>query len=318
MTFSTRSVLAVLTGFLAFDAGSALAQQYPEKPIEVIVGFSAGGGVDITARTLAPYLEKELGQPVVVVNKPGAGGAIAWTDVAQSKPDGYTLGSINYPAISGVTAKAGLAFDPIETFTFLGNVVLEPNVIAVPANSPHKTLADAIAFLKANPSGLSYGATGSTSLDGLTALAIETAAGVRFRVVNFEGGPDMITAALGGHIDALGLGVAEVLPYYKDGSLRVLGVGGSERSPYFPDVPTFAEQGYPIPINGSSRGLLMPAGADEAVVAKLRQAIEKAAAMPEYQEKSKGFGQDVAFSPGEEVAAAVKGQIEFLKNSLPK
>jgi len=318
MTDCLRRLVVAMTGLAVLGIGPALAQDYPNKPIEVIVGFSAGGGVDITARTLVPYLEKELGQPVVVVNKPGAGGALAWTDVVQAKPDGYTLGSINYPAISGVTATGGLPFDPTESFTFLGNVVYEPNVIAVPANSPHKTLGDVIAFLKANPSGLTYGATGSTSLDGLTALAIETAAGVKFRVVNFAGGPEMITAALGGHIDTLGLGVAEVLPYYKDGSLRVLGVGGQARSAYFPDVATFAEQGYAIPINGSSRGLLMPAGADEAVVSKLRQAIEKVSANPEYQQKSKGFGQDVLFDAGPNVQSSVKAQIEFLKNSLPK
>ncbi|QJP14054.1 tripartite tricarboxylate transporter substrate binding protein [Starkeya sp. ORNL1] len=312
------SVVAGLAGAAPIISAPAFAADYPTRPIQVIVGFSAGGAMDATIRTVAPTLEKILGQPVVVINKPGAGGAVAWTDVARSKPDGYTLGSVNYPAISGVTASGGLPFDPLTSFTFLGNVMVDPGIIVVPAKSPYKDMKEVVAYLKDHPGGLSYGATGSTSLDGLTALAVASKANAKFRVVNFAGTPEAVTAALGGHIDALGLATSEVLPFLKDGSVRVLGVGGTERSPLLPDVPTFAEQGFPLPINASSRGLIAPAGTDPAIIKKLQDAVKQATQMPEYVERAKQVSQNVTYSTPEDVKSTVATQIDFLKTSLAK
>jgi tripartite-type tricarboxylate transporter receptor subunit TctC len=316
MKTTMRVALAVAAGLMASTA--VFAAEYPDRPIQVIVGFSAGGAMDATIRTVAPTLEKILGKPVVVINKPGAGGAVAWTDVVRSKPDGYTLGSVNYPAISGVTASGGLQFDPLKEFVFLGNVLVDPGIIVVPAKSPYKTLGDVVAYLKEHPGGLSYGATGSTSLDGLTALAMSEKAGAKFRVVNFAGTPEAITAALGGHIDALGIATSEVLPFMKDGSIRILGVGGTARNPLIPDVPTFAEQGFPIPINASSRGFVAPAGTDPAIVKKLQDAIKAATQDQEYLDRAKQVSQSITYSTPEQVQAEVTKQIDFLRASLPK
>jgi len=297
---------------------AAFAADYPSRPIQVIVGFSAGGAMDATIRTIAPTLEKILGQPVVVINKPGAGGAVAWTEVARAKPDGYTLGSVNYPAISGVTASGGLPFDPLKTFTFLGNVLVDPGIVVVPTKSPYKTMGDVVAYLRKHPGGLSYGATGATSLDGLTALALGEKAGAKFRIVNFAGTPEAVTAALGGHIDALGLAVSEVLPFLQDGSVRILGVGGTERNALIPDVPTFAEQGFPIPINASSRGFVAPAGMDPAIVKKLQDAIEQATKDPDYLKRAKKVSQHITYSAPDAVSDEIANQINFLHASLPK
>lgn len=316
-----RSSVRLLTAIAALSwvlAAPVFAQDYPNRPIEVLVGYPAGSAVDTNVRTIAPALEKILKVPIVVQNKPGAGGAIAFNDVAKARPDGYTLGSVNIPAVSGLAGTDGLPFDPVEKFTFLGNMIYEPNVISVAKDSPYKTLGDMIAHLKENPSGISYGATGVASLDGLTALAVGKAAGVKFRIVNFEGSPDAIAALLGGHIDAMGMSVGEITPFMQDGSMRAMGVGGTERHPLLPDVPTFAEMGYPLAVNGSSRGLIMPAGADPAIVAKLRDAIKTAASDPEYLEAAKKQSQSVHFIPGEEIAASVKEQIAFIKTVFAK
>jgi tripartite-type tricarboxylate transporter receptor subunit TctC len=311
----TKYLLLGALASLTLSATFAHAE-YPDRPVQVIVGFSAGGGMDATIRTIAPTLEKILGQPVVVINKPGAGGALAWTEVARSKPDGYTLGSVNYPAISGVTASGGLPFDPLTSFEFLGNVMVDPAVTVVSAKSPYKSMGEVVSFLKANTGGLSYGATGTTSLDGLTVLAIAEKTGAKFRVVNFAGTPEQVTALLGGHVDAVGLAVSEVQPFMKD--VRVLGVGGPVRNPLLPDVPTYAEQGFPLPINESSRGFVAPAGVDPAILKKLRDAIQQATKDPEYQERAKKVSQQVTYRSPDEVRPAVTEQIDFLKTALKK
>jgi tripartite-type tricarboxylate transporter receptor subunit TctC len=317
MLHGIRLFLAA-AGMMTAVTAPALADDFPSRPIEVIVGFPAGSAVDTNIRAILPAMQKILKVPIVVDNRPGAGGAVGWNSLSKAKPDGYTLGSVNYPAISGVAGTGGMAFDPLEKFTFLGNMIYEPNVISVAKNSPYKSLGDMVAYLKQHPSGLSYGATGVASLDGLTALAVGNVAGVKFRVVNFEGSPDADSALLGGHIDAMGMAVSEIVPFMKDGSMRPVGVGGTERNPLLPDVPTFAEQGFPLAVNGSSRGFIMPAGGDPAVVAKLRDAIKAAAADPEYLATAAKMSQAVQFIPADQVAASVKQQIEFIKTSFPK
>jgi len=318
MMRSSARLLTVVAGLVLALTTLAVAQDYPSRPIEVIVGFPAGSAVDTNIRTILPAMQKILKVPIVVDNRPGAGGAVAWHALAKSRPDGYTLGAVNYPAISGVYATGGMAFNPLDKFTFLGNMIYEPNVISVARASPYKSVREIVAYLKDHPNGLSYGATGVASLDGLTALAVGKTAAVRFRIVNFEGSPDAVSALLGGHIDAMGMSVSEVVPFLQDGSMRPVGVGGNERNPLLPGVPTFAEQGFPLAVNGASRGFIMPAGADPATVAKLRDAIKTAAADPEYLETAKKMSQAVHFIPGDEVAAAIKQQIEFIKTTFAK
>jgi tripartite-type tricarboxylate transporter receptor subunit TctC len=290
--------------------------EYPDHPIQVIVGFSAGGGMDSTIRTIAPTLEKILGQPIVVINKPGAGGVLAWTEVARAKPDGYTLGSVNYPAISGATASGGLPFDPLKSFAFLGNVMVDPAVTVVPAKSPYKSMGDIVTYLKEHPAGLSYGATGSMSLDGLTVLAFAETAGAKFRIVNFAGTAEQATALLGGHVDAVGLAVSEVQPFLSD--VRVLGVGGRARNSLLPDVPTYAEQGIALPIDESSRGFVAPAGVDPAILKKLSDAIKTATQDPDYIARARKVSQQITYRAPEEVKSAIAGQLEFLNTSLKK
>lgn len=315
-----RTMMGLATAVLGLASvltGPAFAQDYPSRSIKVIVGFPAGSSIDVNIRTFTPTLEKILKVPVIVENRPGAGGAVAWTNVARSRPDGYTLGSVNYPAIAGVTATGGLSFDPAEKLTFLGNIIYEPNIIAVSKNSPYKSLAEMIEYLKAHPSGISYGSDGIASLDGLVAFAVGKSADVKFRSVNFSGSSDALVALLGGHVDAMGMAVSMAAPLIQSGEVRALGVGGDKRNALLPDVPTFAEQGVPLSVNASSRGFAMPAGADPAIVAKLREAIKSAAADPEYMTTAKKLSQAIGYLPPDTVRADIVKQIEFIHTVVP-
>ena len=317
MLRTTVRLLTAVVSLTAVLAGPVLAQDYPNRPIRVIVGFPAGSSIDVNLRTFAPALEKVLKVPIVIENRPGAGGAVAWTDVANAKADGYTLGSVNYPAIAGVTATGGLPFDPLGKFEFLGNIIYEPNIIAVGKSSPYKSLPEMVDYLKANPSGLSYGSDGIASLDGLVALAVGSRAGVKFRSVNFQGSSDALAALLGGHINAMGMAVSMAVPLIQSGDVRAMGVGGSERNPLLPDVPTFAEQGIPLDVNASSRGFITQAAVDPAVIAKLRDAIRTAHADPEYVANAKKMSQAIRHIPAEDVRADIQKQIEFIKTVVP-
>lgn len=318
MRVSRTMLGAVVIGFIvAFLAISpANAQKFPTRAIEIIVGFAAGGGTDLSFRNIAPPLEKELGVPVVILNKPGAGGVIGWNALANQKPTGYSIGSINMPAIVGSYVTGDMTIDPRTAFKFLGNTVFDANCIAVAAKGKINNVKELVDYLKKNPEGLSYGATGRVSTDGLTALAIEKAAEVKFRMINFKGGSEAITAALGGHVDVVGLTVSEALPFVKDGTLKLLGVGGDKRDPELPNVPTFKEQGFALQINGSSRGLIMPAGATDAVLNTLRAAVKKAATSEAYLAAAKKSGQLGIYTDYNVVASTLQDQIEWLKKSL--
>lgn len=314
----TAGALALFAAAVAVPA--AHAQNFPAsgRSIELLVGFGAGGGTDLTFRTAAKFLEPKLGVPVVIVNKPGAGGAVAWTELARTRGDGYKIGSVNLPAISGAHVTGALQAEPDKAFIYLGNIVLDPNMIAVKADSKIRDLKEMISQVRSSPNGASYAATGSVSTDGLTALALEGAANIKLRVVNFPGGKEAVTAILGGHVDYVGLTLSEAMPYVQDGSIRILAIGGAARNPDVPNVATFAEQGYPLKINGGSRGLVVPAGTDAAVVQRLRQAVRELASSAEYLAAAKATAQNVVFVDGETVQKSVAEEIVWLRTVLKK
>jgi len=312
------SLLGILTATLFSFNANAVEEKYPNRPIEVIVTYSAGGGTDIRMRTLAPFLEKELGVPIVIINKGEAGGVVGWTAIAKGKPDGHTIGTINLPGIIGAYVTGQLKIDPRTSFKLLGNVAIDHNSIAVKSDSKINNMKDLVEFLKKNPEGLSYGATGTVSFDALTALSVEKTAGVKFRIVNFKGGKDAITALLGGHIDAVGLSVSEAYEYVKAGELKLLGIGGDERYPEFPNIPTFKEQGIDMYVTSSTQGLQITAGADDKIVSRLREAIRKVASSKEFQEKSRKAGFRGFYIDYRLAEETLQKQIDWLSKILPK
>jgi tripartite-type tricarboxylate transporter receptor subunit TctC len=260
---------------------------YPEQPIKMIVAYGAGGGTDIVARVMAPYIAKYLGNnaSVVVINRPGAGGGIGFAEVANATPDGYTIGFINTPNVLTIPIERKANFH-WQGFDLLGNVIDDPGNFSVHADSPIKSLKDLVAYAKANPGAVSYGTTGIGSDDHLAALMFERAAGVKLTHVPFKGAAEVHNAVASKQIFMAAMNIGEALQYAKGGSpLRQLGQMSTSRTNLAPAIPTFKEQGYDI-VMASLRGIAAPKGLPPALREQLVNAVQKAAADPEFQAKA--------------------------------
>ena len=247
------------------------------KPVELLVAFSPGGPVDTAARLIQPVLEKELGTNVEVINKPGAGGQIGYTSLANAKPDGYTIGAVGSPSIVVIPLDEarGAAFTR-EDLQPLARQVVDPMVIAVQADSKYKNLKDLLEDSKANPGAVNATTTGQMGGEHFAIAQINEATGAELSPVHFsEGASQASTAFLGKHVDVLVGNVSEVIDLQKQGKAKVLGVMDSERTDVLPDVPTFAEEGYDM-VAATARGYAAPAGLPEEVAKKLESALQAA------------------------------------------
>ena len=279
--------LLMLAGWLASSWSFAA---YPEQPVKMIVAYSAGGGTDLVARLLAQTLQKYLGpsSSVVVVNRPGAGGAIGFGELATARPDGYTIGFINTPNVLTIPIERKSNFH-WQQFDLLGNIVDDPGNFSVHADSPIKSMGDLVAYAKANPEKVTYGSTGIGSDDHLAALLVERAAGVKLTHVPFKGSAEVHNAIASKQIMVAAMNIGEALQYQKGGTpLRHLGQMSEKRSSLAPQVPTFKEQGLPV-IMASLRGVAAPKGLPVAVREQLVQALQKAVVDPEFQAKAAGM-----------------------------
>lgn len=281
-------LLSLVAG--ATIAAASLTQpalaEYPEKPIEMIVAFAPGGGTDVAARSIARFMEKHLGgASIAVINKPGAGGEIGWTALATAKPDGYTIGFINPPAINALAVE-GKAKYTMDDFQMIGNIVLDPGIFVVGKNSPYKTLADIVAASKETPGAIVVGTSGAAgSSEHIALLNMNRIAETSFTPAFFGSTAPVRQAILGGHIPAATMNLSEALPLIRSGDIRVLGVMSAERNPAAPDVPTFAEQGYPMTV-AAARGLAAPKGIAPEIVEKLQNALKASIEDPEYAESA--------------------------------
>ena len=272
-----------------FSSTIVNAQDYPSHPLNVIVAFNPGGGTDVAARTIEPFIEKHLGEDLVIVNKPGAGGEVGFTTLSMSDADGYTLGFINLPAMFAYSYERETLYDE-NSFAGIANLVYDPGIIAVRSDSDIKTLDDLVKFGKEHPGDFPIGTSGSVgSSEHIAILQLQTATGGKFNHIPFGATAPLRTALLGGHISGAAFNLSEAVDYMKEGDLRILGVMSKERSPMAPDIPTFMEQGVNV-IAGSSRGLAAPKGTPKEIIAKLSAAVEKAMNDPEYIAKAKAAG----------------------------
>ena len=288
---------------LALSATAALAE-YPEKPVEVIVGYSAGGGTDVMARTVAQFLEKELNGSVVVKNMPGAGGQIGFTEVAKAVPDGYTLGTFNLPAALALTHDRDADYD-VNSYTYLANFVEDPNTITVAASSPFQTLGELLDAAKADPGAITLGLSSLGGNDHFGANMIAAASGAEFTLVPFKGASNARTAIMGGHVSGGTMTLGQTTNFPDE--LRVLAVLAGERSPFRPDVPTAKELGFDVQMS-SLRGIVAPAGMDEAMADQLRAALTAVNENPEFQAMMAEQGNPIAFMVGDDFAATAAKQ----------
>lgn len=271
---------AALIGAALMTSTAAWAE-FPEKPIEVIVGFNAGGGTDVMARTAAPFIEKYLGEgaSLVVKNVPGASGQIGVTEVAHAAPDGYTIGTYNLPGMMARTLDRVAEYDA-DSFTYLANVVNDPNVIVTAKNTGFDTLDKLLDAAKAEPGAITVAMSSLGGDDHLMLTKLQGLTSTEFTIVPFKGSAPARTALMGGHVAMGILNVSEVAEFQDQ--INVLAVAQPERSTFAPDVATFVEQGIELE-NGAYRGFVAPAGLPADVEAKLLEAFGKLATDAEFQ-----------------------------------
>ncbi|WP_435105942.1 Bug family tripartite tricarboxylate transporter substrate binding protein [Arhodomonas sp. AD133] len=258
---------AALVGGLTLSAANA--SEYPTRPIQMIVAYGAGGSTDTVARIFAKYAEERLGERVVVVNKPGAGGELGWVHLANAKPDGYTIGLINSPVVEvyPITRAETVGYD-YDDIRPLANLITDPGVLAVSADSPYQTLDDFVSAVEQQPESISVSHEGVGGDDHLAALNFAREAGIDLNFVSFNGNAEASAALRGGHIDAFEGNMSEAAAQIQEGNVRALAVWSDERMPDIPDVPTGVEQGYDV-VAAASRGLAVPAGVPQAVYDRL-------------------------------------------------
>lgn len=281
------SRLAGVALLAALSWSSHAQGQYPNKPITMIIAFAPGGGTDLVARLIAPYIEKYLGNNarIIVSNKAGAGGGIGFAELAKAAPDGYTIGFLNTPNLLSIPIERQSTFH-WKDYDLIGNLIDDPGAFTVHNSSEFKTLKDLVAYAKANPGKVTVGSTGVGSDDHLAMLFFEKAAGVKLTHVPYKGSGETRAAVVSGQLVVGAINVGEALAYIKGGSpIRMLGQMSLKRTVLAPDTPTFIEQGYDME-SASLRGMAAPKGLPPEIRERLVKAVAQAAANPEYIKKA--------------------------------
>jgi tripartite-type tricarboxylate transporter receptor subunit TctC len=276
----TRGRRAVLLATAAFAlAGAAQAQSaYPDRPVKLVVPFAAGGSTDLAARLIAEFAARELGQPIVVENKGGAGGSLGMEFVAKSKPDGYTLGmaTVSTHGANPAIYANKLKYDPVKDFAPVTNVATVPSVFTVHPKMLATSMQQFIALARVNPGRYSVASPGAGSLGHANMEHFSFLAKIQLVHVPYKGAGPAMNDAVGGQVDAISDNLPSALQHIKAGRLRPLAVLSEKRSPILPDVPTYGELGFPQMGGGGWFGVVAPAGTPPAIVMKLNQAIHKA------------------------------------------
>lgn len=295
--FHMAALLALLVA-----VGQACAAPYPERPVELVVPSSAGGGTDTVARAFSEAMRKYLPQPLTVVNKPGASGAIGMTEVARAKPDGYKLGIIIAEAVI-VPHLGPTTLDAAELVP-IARLNADPSAITVRADSRWNSIEAFLKYAAAHPGEVQVGNSGPGSIWHLAATALEDKAQVRFNHVPFSGAAPALVALMGGHIDAVAVSPAEVSAYVAAGKVRTLAVMAGQRVRGFEDVPTLRERGIDLAI-GTWRGLAAPKGTPPEVLEVLAAASRKAVADPVFVQALRRQNLGIAYAD----AATFKAEI---------
>lgn len=298
MKFSARKLIVVAGSALLAMAPVGAAHAFPDKGLDLIVAYGAGGGTDVTARQLANDLSKVIGQTVTVKNVTGGGGWNGWGSLAHAEPDGYTIGYINVPNLyAGFLNPETPRDENLSSFTPLMNHVTDYCVWAVKADSPYKTLADVIEAAKKEP--VSIAAHGFGGDDHLALMRMAKMTGANFNVVHNNSTAISLTQVLGGHVALVGANVSEVISQHDSGELRILGVMSPERSEFLPDVPTFKEQGFDQ-VWSVSRGIAAPAGLPDDVKQTLISELKETLNSEEHKEAAKKLGLSLEIIEGDD------------------
>lgn len=295
-----RKVILCCMGFSVFlgTAGGAAAQNFPTKPIRMVVGFAPGGAVDIVARTIAAPMADILGQPVVIDTRPGANGMLGADMVAKALPDGLTIGLVSISSlVLNVHLYANVPYHTLRDFTPISNVGLLPFVLAVHPAVPARSLKELIVLAKGRPGKLTIGSPGVGGLQHLTLEMLNSAAKINIHHIPYKGTTPAMTDVMGGHIDGVIGGVPGILGPHKAGRLRALVMTGEQRVAAMPDVPTVKEQGLPELVVVNWYAIVGPANLPTQTLNVLHASIVKGAALPATREKFAAVGVDVKTDP---------------------
>jgi tripartite-type tricarboxylate transporter receptor subunit TctC len=322
-----RTILALVAALGFAGCAPAWAAWPDDKPIEVVVGFAPGGGTDVMARKLLPFVERTLGGKAkfVVVNKPGAGGEIAFAAIARAAPDAYAIGVVNVPGYNflPMTRKTQYSTDEIR---LVARVVEDPNVVVVPADSRFKDLPDIIAALRGKPGSVTFGHNGAGTNGHLAIRMLAAAAKVEPNEISYRGTAAQRTDLLGGHLNVGMISLSEIPELHggNKGPLRVLAILSKKRFAALPDVPTAEEAGFAV-TSTAERGFAVPRSVPDDIVRKLEAAIADSLRNPEYLAGSPGDAPVIAFLPGAEwqkrlddMSAALRPYAEAMKESEQK
>jgi len=316
--------IARLLGVVVFALStSAFAQTWPAKPIKWIVPFAPGGTTDILARTIGEKLTVALGQPVIIENKPGAGGGVGAEFTAKAPPDGYTImgGTISTHAINASLYKS-LPYDPVKDFVPITLIARVPNMLVVNPDIPAKNVTELITLLKANPGKYSFASSGNGTSQHLSGELFKSMAGVDMQHIPYKGSPPALQDVVGGQVAMTFDNITTAWPLAKGGKLRALAVTTAKRSAVAPEVPTLSESGLAGYEVGSWQGVFAPASTPPAIVKRLNVEIVKIINMPDVKEKLIGLGAEPVGNTSEEFGALVKTEVvkwaEVVKKSGAK
>lgn len=295
---------------LAACVSNAAAQRYPDKPVRLIVPFSAGGPADVLGRLIAEKLTRSLGQTVVVINKDGAGTILGVDMAAKSTPDGYTLLLGNVAMVINSSAGKKLPYDLKRDLVPVSLAFTQPLILVINPSLPIASLKEFIAYAKANPGKLKYGSSGVGTSIHLTSELFRNATGIELTHIPYKGAAPAMTDLLGGQIDLMFPGITPVVAHVKSGRLRALGLTSLKRSTALPDVPTMDEQGVKNFESIGWYGALVPAGTPKTIVARLNRELVAALNLPDLKERLASQGGDAVSSSPEQFAAFIDSELK--------
>ena len=289
----------------------ANAQPFPTKPIKILVGFAPGGNTDVVARIVAARMQDLLGQPVIVENKPGAGGVVATEILAKSAPDGYTLlmSSLGPHTVSPFLLKT-VGYDPVTDLAPVSNVSVNALMLLVSPSIPVKSVPELIAYAKANPGKLNYGSSGVGSTTHLSGEVLSSMAGIKLVHIAYKGGPPALAALLAGDVQFMFSNLSDALPQSKGGKLRALAVTTAKRVTQVPDMPTMAEFGMPGFDVAPWNGIVAPGKTPPEIVAKLSETIQRIVREQAFRDKMFEIGSDPIGDTPEQFRATILHDIQ--------
>jgi tripartite-type tricarboxylate transporter receptor subunit TctC len=304
-----RIVRCGLVALFMAAAGAAVAQDYPDRPIRLLVGFAAGGPADVMARLLGDKLTEAWGKPVIVENVTGGAGNVAADRVARAAPDGYTLmAAASATIVTNPSLYQKLGFDPVKDFVPITQAVYTPNLLAVPADLPVKSVAELVGYARAQPGKVAFGSAGVGTSQHLAGELFKTMAGIDITHVPYRGIAAVMPDLLAGRINMVFGNITAVLPLVREGKLRALAVTSARRWASVPELPTMIEAGYKDFDSTAWFGLMAPAGTPQPVIDKIHREAVRILALPEVRQRFDAIGMAVIGNTPAEFAAVIAAE----------